>query len=109
MIPLVALELPLSNTSLIDYGLINASNARGLSGYHYSDNHFGGHADSVLETGITLVLFKVVCIQTADVCSLIAPLELIQMTERDRLYLTPGILIFMKAPLKSFAIPSDRL
>ncbi|EGD75732.1 hypothetical protein PTSG_07848 [Salpingoeca rosetta] len=48
LLPAIPLVIPLSNTTEIDYGLINVTNTRGMSGFHYSDNHFSGTATPII-------------------------------------------------------------
>lgn len=43
--------LPLGDGLEIDYALVNTSSLQGLSGTHYSDNHFGGSTSPIVYTG----------------------------------------------------------
>ena len=50
VLPLVPVTLPLGTAAEIDYALVNTSNLHGLSGHHYSDNHFSGDSTAVTLT-----------------------------------------------------------
>ncbi|EDQ85146.1 uncharacterized protein MONBRDRAFT_29494 [Monosiga brevicollis MX1] len=54
VLPEVPVELPLGNSMVVDYALVNTSNNQGLAGYHYSDNHFSGDHRAVLFTSFSL-------------------------------------------------------
>lgn len=51
VLPEIPVVIPLTNGIEIDYALVNTSSYAGMSGYHYSDNHFSGSSTYTVVNG----------------------------------------------------------